>query len=169
MLNLLAEDDFIDGGSVQEESEEPSFYRFVMQTRDLNEALNCDDGSHLDRRHFQSEMFIAEGRENVDFNEFDESTKLSDKFKKTLCKYEYIDAKDSFFGAALFGHMTKSSSTNENFTVESAVEKIGEKFTEKLFSEKENLHLDDSFESFFDKCHLVNELLEEKHLFFEGV
>ena len=53
MLNLLAEDDdFIDGESVQEESEELSFYRFVMQTRDLNEALNCDDGSHLDRRHF---------------------------------------------------------------------------------------------------------------------
>lgn len=74
-----------------------------------------------------------------------------------------------FFGAVLFGHLTKSSSTNEIFTVESAVEKIGEKFTEKIFPEKENLHLDDSFESFFDKCHLVNELLEEKHLFFEGV
>ena len=61
--------------------------------------------------------------------------------------------------------MTKLSSANENFTVESAAEKLGEEFTEKLFSEEENLHLDDSFENCFDKCHLVNELLEEKRLF----
>ena len=44
------------------------------------------------------EIFIAEVRENVDFNEFDESAKLSDKFKKTLCKFEDIDGEniDSF-------------------------------------------------------------------------
>lgn len=65
----------------------------------------------------------------------------------------------------MFGLLTKLSSDNENFTVEPAGEKLGEKFTKKLFSEKENLRLHDSFEKFFDKCHLVNELLEEKHLF----
>ena len=111
-------------------------------------------------------MFIAEGRENVDFDQFDESAKLSDKFKNTLRKFEDIDAKDSFFGAVSFSLLTKLSSANENFTVESAAEKLVEEFTEKRFSEKGNLHLDDSFENFFDKCHLVNELLEEKHLFF---
>ena len=44
------------------------------------------------------EIFIAEVRENVDFNEFDESAKLSDKFKKTLRKFEDIDGEniDSF-------------------------------------------------------------------------
>ena len=61
--------------------------------------------------------------------------------------------------------MTKLSSANEKFTVESAAKKLGDEFTEKLFSEEENLHLDDSFENCFDKCHLVNELLEEKRLF----
>ena len=65
----------------------------------------------------------------------------------------------------MFGLLTKLSSDNENFTVEPAGEKLGEKFTKKLFSEKENLRLHDSFEKIFDKCHLVNELLEEKHLF----
>ena len=46
-LNLLAEDDdFIDEESIQEESEEPRFYRFINQTRDLNEVLNYD-GSRL--------------------------------------------------------------------------------------------------------------------------
>ena len=49
--------------------------------------------------------------------------------------------------------------------VESAGEKLSEESSEKLFFEKENLHLDDSFEIFFDECHLVNELLEGKHLF----
>ena len=96
-LNLPAEDDdFIDEKSIQEESEEPSFYRFINQTRDLNEVLNCDDGSRLERRDLLPEMFIAEGRENVDFNEFDERAKLLDKFKKAIRKFEDIDAKDSF-------------------------------------------------------------------------
>ena len=53
-IDLLAENDyFFDDESVQEESEEPSFYRFVNQTRELNKALNCDDGSRLDRRDLQ--------------------------------------------------------------------------------------------------------------------
>ena len=96
-LNLPAEDDdFVDEKSIQEESEEPSFSRFINQTRDLNEVLNCDDGSRLERRDLLPEMFIAEGRENVDFNEFDERAKLLDKFKKTIRKFEDIDAKDSF-------------------------------------------------------------------------
>lgn len=46
--------------------------------------------------------------------------------------------------------------------VESAGEKLGEEFTKKVLSEKENLRLEFVFENFFDKCHLVNELLEEK-------
>ena len=97
-LNLPAEDDdFVDEKSIQEESEEPSFYRFINQTRDLNEVLNCDDGSRLERRDLLPEMFIAEGIENVDFNEFDERAKLLDKFKKTIRKFEDIDAKDSFW------------------------------------------------------------------------
>lgn len=96
-LNLPAEDDdFVDEKSIQEESEEPSFYRFINQTRDLNEVLNCDDGSRLERRDLLPEMFIAEGIENVDFNEFDERAKLLDKFKKAIRKFEDIDAKDSF-------------------------------------------------------------------------
>ena len=106
-------------------------------------------------------MFIAVGRENLDFDEFDESVKLSDKFKKTLHKFEDVDIKDSFFGTVLFGLLTKLSSNNENFMVEWAGEKLGEEFIEKLLSLKENLRLDDSFE----KCHFVNELLEQKHLF----
>lgn len=59
-LNLPAEDDdFVDEKSIQEESEEPSFYRFINQTRDLNEVLNCDDGSRLERRDLLPEMFIV--------------------------------------------------------------------------------------------------------------
>ena len=153
-IDLLTENDYvIDDESVHEESEEPSFYRFVNQTRELNEALNC----RIDRRDLQPEMFIAESRENLDFDEFDESVKLSDKFQKTLHKFEDVDVKDSSFGAVLFGLLTKLSSNNENFMVEWAGEKLGEEFIEKLLSEKENLRFDDCFEKF----HFVNELLEQ--------
>lgn len=69
-------DNFIDD-SVQEGSESPSFYRFVNQTRDLDEALNDND-----QRDLQPEMSLAESRENVTFDEFDDASNLSDKFKK---------------------------------------------------------------------------------------
>ena len=72
---------------------------------------------------------------------------------------------DSFLGAVLFGLLTKLSYNNENFMVESAGEKLSEESSKKLFFEIENLHLDDSLEFFFDECHLINELLEGKHLF----
>ena len=53
-LDFLAEnDDFIDNESLQEQSEEPKSQRFVNQTRELNEALNYDDGSRLDRCDLQ--------------------------------------------------------------------------------------------------------------------
>ena len=62
----------------------------------------------------------------------------------------------------MFGFLIKLSSVNKSFTIESAGEKLGEEFTKKLLSEKENLRLDYSFENLFDKCNLANELLEEK-------
>ena len=43
---------------------------------------------------------------------------------------------------------------------------LGEDISNKFMKEKGFLQLDDSFDSFFDKCHLVNDLLETKGLFF---
>ena len=97
-VNFLAEDDdFIDEESVKEESEEPAFYRFINQTRDLNEALNCDDGSCLHRRDLQPEKFIAEVRENVDFDEFDERAKLSGKLKRLFVNLKILMLKILFW------------------------------------------------------------------------
>lgn len=89
-LDLLAENDVIDDESVQEEIEEPSFCRFVNQTRDLNEALNCDNRFCLGWRDLQPEMFISEGRENNDFNELNGSAKLSNKFKRPSVNFKTI-------------------------------------------------------------------------------
>ena len=100
-----------------------------------------------DRRDLQPEMFLAESRENVTFDEFDNATNLSDKFKKTLCNFKAGDAKDLFFDAVLFGLLFKSSD-GKNVTRESADEILGKKFTAKLFSDNESVQLDDSFERF---------------------
>lgn len=43
-------DNFIDDDSVQEEDESPTFYKFVDQTQNLDEAINDGDQSHLDIR-----------------------------------------------------------------------------------------------------------------------
>lgn len=73
-------DEFIDDDSVLGDTTHPCFYRFVNQTRDLNENLNCDDQLHLDRRDLQPEMYICEPRQNVEFDDFDKNAELSDKF-----------------------------------------------------------------------------------------
>ena len=39
---------------------------------------------------------------------------------------------------------------------------LEEEFVDKFFNEKEFIQLDDSFECFFDKCHLVNDLIEKR-------
>ena len=58
----------------------------MNQTRDPAEAVNCDDGSHLDRRDLQPEMFYCVYREHVEFDESDDYQKCAEKFKKA-CKY----------------------------------------------------------------------------------
>lgn len=113
-------------------------------------------------------MFLAEGRENVDFDESDESLKLSDEFKKTLRNFQDENVKDSFLNAVLLGILTKSSN-NKNVTIKSTNDVLGEEFSLKLLSEKENLQHNDSFESFFDQCHLMNDLLKEKRVSFESL
>ena len=47
--DILSENDnFIDDKSAERDTKQPSFYRFVNQTRDPQEALNCDDQCHVD-------------------------------------------------------------------------------------------------------------------------
>ena len=77
-----------------------SFYRFVNQTRDPHEALNCDDKSHVDHRDLQPEMYVSEPRENVEFDNFYDSAKQSKKLKKVLRTFEYVYEKILF--SALF-------------------------------------------------------------------
>ena len=153
-------DNFIDDNSAQEEDESPSFFRFVNQTGDLDEALNYDDQSHLDSRDLQPEMFLTESRENVEFDEFNKT----DKFQKTLCNFKDRDVKDSFLDAILFGLLFQSSG-GKNETREPVDETMGKEFVTKLFSDKWFVQLVDSFESFFEKCHLINDLAEEKGYF----
>ena len=74
---------FIDDSN-HEHNQSPSFYRLVNQTRDPAEAVNCDDGSHLDRRDLQPEMFYCVYREHVEFDESDDYQKCAEKFKKSL-------------------------------------------------------------------------------------
>ena len=133
-------------------------------TRPVIRKRLYDDQSHFDHRDLQPEMYICEPRENVEFDNFEDSVKLSEKFKKSLCTFEDVDKEDSFFYTILFGLLTKLSN-NGSFNEQPTAEILGEEFAKKLPSEKENFRLDDCHESFFDKCHMVNELIEEKGVF----
>ena len=132
---LSGNDNFIDDKSVEGDTTQPSFYRFVNQIRDLQEALNCDGQSHVDHRDFQPEMYLCEPRENVEFDNFEDSAKLSEKFKKSLRTSDDVDKEDSFFGAILFGLLTKLSN-NGSFNEQPVAEILDHEFAKKLLSEK---------------------------------
>ena len=74
---------FIEDGKV--ENQEPSFYRkFFNQTRDPAETVYDDDKSHLDTRDLQPEMFFIEDRGSIEFDEFEDSSKCAEQFKKAF-------------------------------------------------------------------------------------
>lgn len=150
MVSLSAkEDNFID------DSTENQPYRFVNQTHDSAEALDDDDGSHLDRRDLHSEMFFGHEQGECWIWWFPWRKQVRWKVFK----------KDSFFGAVLYGILVKLSGDLETSRGK-IMDVLGEDISNKFMKEKGFLQLDDSFDSFFDKCHLVNDLLETKGLFF---
>lgn len=102
-------DDFIDDKYIEGDTTQSNFCRFINQTRDPQEALNCDDQFHV-HDHLHPEMYICKPRQNVEFNKFDDSVKLLEKPKKTLRSFENVDKDDSlFFVAILFGLLIKIS------------------------------------------------------------
>ena len=107
-------------------------------------------------------MFLAV--EHVEFDDFHDASKCAEKFKKSLVSLQDGVIKDSFFDAILYGLLFKFSE-NSMVSREKIRDILREEFSNKLISENCSLQLDDSFDSFFDKCHLVNDLLETKGLF----
>ena len=78
-----------------------SFYRFFNQSRDPAKAVEDDDGSRLDRRDLQPEMFHTIKREQVEFDDFDDNQECANRFKKSLFSFEESNLQDSFFEAIL--------------------------------------------------------------------
>ena len=62
---LFENDNFIDDKSLEGDSTQPSFYRFVNQTRDPREALKCNDQSHVDHRDLQPEKCTSVNLEKM--------------------------------------------------------------------------------------------------------
>ena len=79
----------------------PSFYRFFNQSSDPVKAVEDDDGSRLDRRHLQPEIFHTIKREKVEFDDFDDNQECANRFKKSLFSFEESNLQDSFFEAIL--------------------------------------------------------------------
>ena len=151
----------------EQEDQPASFYRFVNQTRDPAEAVNADDGSHLDTRDLQPEMFIIDIRDEVEFDEFKEVSKCSELSLKSLLSFDdYI--KHSFFNSGLYGLLFKLTENNR-VSKDDIESTLGKKVFDKLNESKELLQLDDSLEGFFKKCVLANGFLEKKKSIFTGL
>ena len=108
-------------------------------------------------------MFFSIDTEHVEFEKFDDAKKCAEKFLKSLLSQD-CDIKNSFFDAILYSLLFKLSEDNKVLK-ESVKDVLGEEFFHEFGKEKHSLQLDDSLNSFFKKCHLVNDLLETKGLF----
>ena len=64
------------------ENDPPSFYRFFNQTRNLAEVLDDNDQSDLHRQDLQPEMFLAEKREHVEFDDLTKRLNVLISLKK---------------------------------------------------------------------------------------
>ena len=80
---------------------------------------------------YEPEMYICEPRQHVELYDFDKSTNLSDKFKKTLHTFEDAGKEDSFFAAILFGLLTKLSDSGD-FTEAFAAKILGREFAKNF-------------------------------------
>ena len=47
-------------------------------------------------------MFLAMGRENVEFGGFHDANKCAQKFKKSLFSFQDVEIRDSFFDSILY-------------------------------------------------------------------
>ena len=146
-----------------EETQPPSFYRFFNQARDPAKAVIDHDRSHLDTRDLQPEMFLIDDRDDVEFDEFGETRKCSELFKKSLLSFD-DDIKDSFFNSVLYEILFKLTENNR-VSKKNIESPLGKEFFDEISKSKELLRLDDSFERFFKKCILVNDFLEKRNLF----
>ena len=137
------QNNFIDDSN--EECYQPrSFYGFVNQTHVSVEAVNDDNGSQLDRRNLQPEMFFSIDKEHVEFDEFDDVKKCAEKF----LSFQDGDIKNSVFDVILYSLWFKLSKNNEVLK-ESVKDVLGEEFFDKFSKEKDSLQLVNSLDSFF--------------------
>ena len=90
-------------------------------------------------------------REHVKFDDFRQAGKCAE----SLASFQDGDIKDSFLMLSCMGFYSSSLKT-ALVSREKIRDVLGEEFSNKQ---------DYSFDSFFDKCHLVNDLLEIKGLF----
>ena len=80
-----------------------------------------------------------------------------------MLSFQGGDIKNSVFDVILYSLWFKLSKNNEVLK-ESVKDVLGEELFDKFSKEKDSLQLNNSLDSFFKKCHLVNDLLETKVL-----
>ena len=87
-----------------EQESDPNFYRrLISQTKDPYVAVygERDDEDFVDKTYTQPELYAAENRDDVIFDEFSGYEKLVAKFKESLSSFEDSKTENSFFDAII--------------------------------------------------------------------
>ena len=95
-------------------------------------------------------------------------SKKTEKSAKDLKTFEE-NSKDSFYNTILFGafHALLDNKENSEFDQSRLVEVFGQNFFDELQEKKEMLELDLNSSNFQMRCHVINDILMNKRLFYE--
>ena len=144
------------------QDQEPSNYRLLNVTRDLQEAIN-DHLMYGDNECSDPENFVPDCVEEIEY-EFDNFN----NFEKRIQIFEK-DPDDSFFNAIFYSIYYTLLNNKDEFEFcqdnDKCLQVFGKNILNKLTLLKPELRLNLCFGTFESQCHIINDLLMENNLF----
>ena len=108
------------------------------------------------------ELFDPENGEEVNFDSFGGDYNRATNFKKSLLCFPKVE--NHFFYAVIYGLM-HDKLNGQDVKLENAKETLGENFFIKLMQIEPPVMLDHSLFGYFERCHLINNILSEDNYF----
>ena len=151
----------------EQENNDPSFFRFFNQTRDIDEVLAQVSREEAEAaQHMEASNYNEHEHEEAEVDDFNLSERNRNKFLETLTNpVEEQTRENSFYSALTFAISYFKNKETEAFDEEIIKTKIGEELYLKLQSKKDQCILNLNRKDFDEMCFDINEILIKHKLF----
>ena len=153
--------------SMVHENNEPSFFRFYNQTRDVEEVFNDDEEEEelLEANNYLDECEIADIK-NESYDKFEKFEVKRNLFLRGLLNPTEEQTKENSFYLTLLYAIRFNKTKKSDLCEESEIEdQIGNDLYSKIIGKKDKCILDQNKRNFDNMCFDINEILVENKLF----